>query len=61
MGGLDKKMMKRVAKNIYVQPMDTDNSVMNGGGWVEVGKGWGDICNSINNKKKRKEKKQQFS
>ena len=45
---------------LYAQPMDTNNSVVKakGGGsvgWVQGGKGageMGDICNSVNNKKK---------
>lgn len=55
------------AKNTGAWPTDTDNRVVvpwGGGdeGWVEVGKGLGrgrgsvDVCNSVNNKNKVKEK-----
>ena len=56
--GPDERRWRDLPKNIYVKPVDTDNSVVMAGvgGW-----GWGrdeGICISINNKikKKRKEK-----
>ena len=41
-------------RNINVQPVDTDNSMVMAIGKGEQGLGRGDICNSVNNKIKGK-------